>query len=81
MKKLFLLILLAIGFACSNDRQKDATEKTEANNEVVEESSGENISPQLEDSVDRFKVDSISSAAEANEQKKNELEDGKSSGQ
>lgn len=67
--------MLAIAASCNNRTEsndnKNAARNTEEN---VEENSGENISPQLVDSTDRFKVDSISSADEANEQKENDLD-------
>ena len=65
---LSLTLLLARGKSSESNEQETK----------VEENSGENISPQLEDSVDRFNVDSISSAQEAQEEKANELEDGNS---
>jgi hypothetical protein len=77
MKKIIFLSIIVIAASC-NSRSENSENNNAARNaeENVEENSGENISPQLEDSTDRFKVDSISSANEANQEKKNELEDG-----
>jgi hypothetical protein len=72
MKRAYWLILSLTLLACGKPSESNEQETK------VEENSGENISPQLEDSVDRFKVDSISSAKEAQEEKANELEDGNS---
>jgi hypothetical protein len=73
MKTIMFLLLIAGITSCNprNERPENSSLNAEEN---VEENSGENISPQLEDSTDRFKVDSISSANEANEEKKNDLE-------
>lgn len=69
-----LFIAAAIVAACgdgSRDRNADVRD-TEEN---VEENSRENISPQLEDSADRFEVDSLSSAEEIQKAKEKELEE------
>ena len=63
-------MFVAIGCAQKADSENGDNEAVQ-NESAVEENSGENISPQLEDSVDRFSVDSVSSAAGANEAKKN----------
>lgn len=79
MKKILMLLVIATALSCNSrsDRQSNVEQSSRNEDDNVEENSGENISPQLEDSTDRFNVDSISSAQEANEKKKNELEDGK----
>lgn len=59
---------LLTGCGKGSDNQNPDARNDESN---IEENSGENISPQLEDSADRFAVDSISSAREANEEKNN----------
>ena len=75
-------LLFAAGlFTACGERSSDKNAEARNGEENVEESSGENVSPQLEDSADRFEVDSISSASEANKEKKNELEDGESPSQ
>ena len=66
-------MFVAIGCAQKADSENGDNEAVQ-NESAVEENSGENISPQLEDSVDRFSVDSVSSAAGANEAKKNWME-------
>lgn len=77
---LVAMISSFIVFGCgekTENRNDNNTDEAVQNESAVEQNSGENISPQLEDSVDRFTVDSVSSAAGANEAKKDELEDGK----
>lgn len=77
MKKLTLLALSLVFFGCesSNKSETTTTENTSAETETttsVEEGAGSEISPQLEgieDSAARLKVDTISSAAEAQESK------------
>lgn len=66
---------IGCGSGSDNNSEAEAREI----DEDVEEYSGENISPQLEDSADRFEVDTLSSAQEIEQQKENELEDGESS--
>jgi hypothetical protein len=78
MKKILTILIAAFVLSCNSRSEGPSDNESSSKNaeENVEKNSGENISPQLEDSTDRFKVDSISSANEANEKKKNELEDG-----
>ena len=78
MKKISIAILAALmAFACAQKTERETDDEAVHNDAAVEENSGENISPQLEDSVDRFAVDSVSSAAGINEEKKDDLDDGK----
>ena len=68
MRKLLIILMGALALACGNSDR--STENEAAAEEDVEVGSGEEISPQLElDSADnRFEVDSISSADEANKE-------------
>lgn len=75
MKQIIFLLLIAGAASCNSRSDNADNGKSTLNTEEnVDENSGENISPQLEDSANRFKVDSISSASEADEQKKKDLE-------
>jgi hypothetical protein len=76
MKQIIFLLLIASAASCNSRSDSSDNGKSTLNTEEnVDENSGENISPQLEDSANRFKVDSISSASEADQQKKKDLED------
>ena len=77
MKKLLAIAITATMMACGDrDRNSTAEENPGTDQaEAVEEYSGENISPQLEDSVNRFNVDTISSAGDAAQRRDNDLDD------
>jgi hypothetical protein len=62
MKKLIILAFAAVAFACGrNERDRDeAVVEDRERTESVERYSGENISPQLQDSADRYTVDTVS---------------------
>lgn len=81
MKKIIFLLLIAGAAGCNvrSDNDNMDNESTLNTEESVDENSGENISPQLEDSANRFKVDSISTANDNDQEKKKDLEDGESS--
>jgi len=64
------MTLVFFGFGCkenANDRGGAASGDSETG--AVEKYSDENISPQLEDSADRFTVDSVSSAQDIQREK------------
>ncbi len=69
-------MLAAAAFSCGGDGNNDreaTTEESETDGNV-EEYSGSNITPQVEDSADRLQVDTISSAGSANEAKESDLD-------
>lgn len=69
MRKLLIVLIGSLALACGNSDR--GTEREAAAEEDIEAGSGEEISPQLElDSAEnRFEVDSISSADEAEKKK------------
>ena len=72
----YLLVALASAASCNSRSDSSDNGKSTLNTEEnVDENSGENISPQLEHSANRFKVDSMSSASEADQQKKKDLKE------
>jgi hypothetical protein len=81
MKKILYILPLLIALSCgdrttSNENNDDSNteESTSESSGDVEKNSGANISPQLEDSVDRFTVDSLNSASEIQKEKGKELD-------
>ena len=74
MKKIWLIFLAAAAFSCGNDRDSSseaATDNMEAE-EKVDEYSGTNITPQVEDSAGRLQVDTIGSAESADNVRQDE---------
>jgi hypothetical protein len=78
MKKLLYILPVAIALSCGDRSASNENANTNTSESAgdVEKNSGENISPQLEDSVDRFTVDSLNSASEIQKEQGEELEDG-----
>ena len=74
MKKLLLVPAALFVFACNDaDNTENNPESTDAGN--VEQHSGENISPQLEnEGQNRFTVDTISSSGEAEQESRDDLQ-------
>ena len=75
MKKIIILLVTSIAFACGG-KDNEGTQSSDAANSVdnVEENSGDNISPQLEDSANRLEVDTVKSATGAQKQKNGDLD-------
>ena len=76
MKKLLYLLPFLVALSCGERSASDHDGNNRTSAGDVEKNSGENISPQLEDSVDRFTLDSLYSAPENKKEKGNELEGG-----
>ena len=69
MKKILLVMFVVIAMSCSRDNRDEDNAATGANSEEnVDENSGTNISPQLQDSADRLNVDTVSSVGAGEKQ-------------
>ena len=74
MKKLLIVLLGTFAFACGNNAGSEPEDTNSGETTIEEEveiGAGEEISPQLEledDSAANFEVDTVSSAAEINEE-------------
>ena len=71
MKKISMIAIAIVALSCG-DSKSSSSEATSTDDEMMEKSSGEDISPQLvpDDSLEksRFDVDTISSSKEAQQQ-------------
>lgn len=76
MKKVWLIAIAALALSCGDSK---STSSEAADDEMMEESSGEDINPQLvpDDSLEdsRYDVDTISSAQEAQQQRERDSVD------
>lgn len=76
MKKILVVLLAVTALSCGNEnRNQDGTSGSANTVENVDESSGEQVSPQLEDSADRLNVDTVASPGSTDREKENELND------
>lgn len=77
MKRVLLIIFAVVAFSCGGERNTDqetTTNESDANGSV-EDYSGSNITPQVEDSADRLHVvDTVGSAESVNESKESDLD-------
>lgn len=74
MKKIWLIALASVAFACGGGERNNENEAATEDAGAVEEHSGSNITPQVEDSAGRLQVDTIGSASSAEEAKESGLE-------
>jgi hypothetical protein len=69
------MLVAATVISCGgNNRNESDHSASENAEESVDDNSGDNISPQLKDSADRFKIDTIKPATSADKAKQMDLE-------